>query len=490
MAYVQDQTDQTQQAAPMSQAPQTSSGGVAGAAVSGVSGAPGGQGATSVPNSTQAPPVQNLQAYLTANAPQAVQMGQNIGNNLSTQANQVTGDINADQAATDQQIQAQNVAPNQSLINSAASNPSQFVQDPNNVAAFQQQENASYNGPTTYESTPDYTTLQNEVTNAQNNAPDINKPGGVQQLVTGQEQNPTMGEENLDTLLLQENPDALATISKAESAYPNLGAALSNSATTEDNAIQQAIGNDQADQQNVQSTFFTGPNAEVPAWENSLNNELASAQSGTQTYNTDVANQQTALAPLFQDINSYEASNPSYNLAAPPTLQQSDVAAPTLQSVATPEDYSTQAALSELLGSNLGATPINQSTVGKAGTFQTPQFNPLDVQGYLNPLVENAANQVGSQASVNNPSWNDNKFNSPNENTNISSELLEQLFGNQGGPAGTGPISGLENFYGQLENSGNAPTALAPAAGNQSLAQYLQQHLGYSPNVGNSYTVS
>ena len=75
MAFVQTtETDpnapQAPGASPMNQPPQTATG------AGGSSSVAPGAGAASVPNSTQAPQVQDLKAYLTANAPQAVGMGQ------------------------------------------------------------------------------------------------------------------------------------------------------------------------------------------------------------------------------------------------------------------------------------------------------------------------------------------------------------------------------------------------------------------------------
>lgn len=489
MAYVQETEDPnapqstSTQGAAMNQLPQTSSGSGAGAGAANTTASGSPQGAPAVPNSTQAPPVQNLQAYLAANAPQAVQMGQNIAGNLTQQSNQVTGDINADQAAFDQSVQASNTAPNVQLVDQAASNPSQFVQDPNNVAAFQAQENANYTGPANFESSSYYTPLNTEVQNAVNNAPNINEPYGVQQLVTGQEQNPTVGEENLDSLLLEQSPQALAPIAAAEAPYANLGTALTNAAGTEDASVAQAQANDAAAPALVNSTFLTGPNAVVPAWEQGLQNELTSAQTGTNTYNQDVASQIAEYNQLFPIINSYEAQNPQFtNLGAPPTLQQSDVNAPTLPGVATPQDYQTEAALSQLLGSSLGSTPIDQSTASEAGTYQVPQYNPADIQSYLNPLAENAVTDVAGLF----PNAAQPSDYSQSPALRASEELADL------GPNADPRIAQLESFLGQLSGSKNAPSDLESAASNQSLVDYLNNVSGghYGGNLSNEYAVS
>lgn len=392
MAFVQDtqndpnamQPSTTGTNAPMNQLPQTSSGGTGGATGANTSTSGGPQGAPSVPNSTKAPPVQNLQDYLTANAPQAVGMGGAIAQNISTQGQQVTGDINADQQAFDQSVQTSNVAPNQDLINQAANNPSEFVQDPNNVQQFQAQENANYTGPTSFESSAYDQPLTQEVDQFQQNTPNTNTPAGVLQLVTGQEQNPTLGMENLDALLLGGTPGATQAITQAEAPYASLGQSLTNVGTTEDANIASAQANDLAAPAAVQNAFFTGPNAEVPAWEQGLQGEETNATNAVNAYNQTVPGYDTEqgnLGNIAQNWNNFQYSVPNFGIyttpiSAPGSPSEAAVNAPSLSSVATPQDYATEAALSQLLGTSLGTTPIDQSTVGQAGTFQAPGAVP------------------------------------------------------------------------------------------------------------------
>lgn len=385
MAYVPEANDPNAPAntgapaptGPMNQLPATSSGTGAGATQTNTSTSGSPQGAPAVPNSSQAAPVQDLGAYLAANQPQALQMGQNIANNLTTGYNQVTGDINADQAAFDQSVQASNVIPNSDLVSRAAADPTQFVTNPDDITAFQQQMNAAYTGPTSFESSTYDPTLTQEVTNAQQNAPDITKPGGIEQLVAGQETNPTLGMTNLDALLLQENPDAVSPISSAIAPYANLGTTLADTATTENNNIAEAQANDTVAPQLVYQDFMAGPNATVPAWEQALQAELAQAQQGTNNYNLGVQNDIAMENGLQPSLAQYEATlgNTPFGYTAP--TYNAITNAPTEQNVATQQDYATEAALEQLLGANLGSTPINQSTASQAGTFSLPTEQPL-----------------------------------------------------------------------------------------------------------------
>jgi len=429
MAYVQDANDPNAQqpattpGAAMNQLPVTSSGAGAGATSTNTSAGGSPQGAAAVPNSTQAPPVQNLQAYLTANQPQAVQMGQNIVSGLTNQAGQVSGDINADQAAIDAQVQAQNTPVNQDLINQAAANPAQFVKDPIEVAQFLGQENAAYTGPSTFESTQDYQTLTNEVTNAQQNAPDINTSAGVNQLVRGQETNPTLGMSNLDQLLLQGTPEAMSPIAAAEAPIANLGTQLSGATTTEDAAIQAAIANDQAAPAAVNSAFLTGPNAVVPTWENALNQEVQGAAGNyandgslinalTSAMNNGDLSQlnpaqlsQLGLTPAQvsqlmtakNDLQPIGASAPSLTTAY--TAGTINPNAPTSATVATPQDYAMESALQQLLGSSFANGPLNASQSNEAGTYNPVGTNPsFNSSGYATDLANTGIPKVT-------PSW-------------------------------------------------------------------------------------
>ena len=469
MAYVDSSNDPnatpaaTTPGAAMQQLPVTSSGTGAGATSTNTSAGGSPQGATAVPNSTQAPPVQNLQAYLTANQPQAVQMGQNIAGNISQQGNQVTGDINADQAAVDAQVQSQNVAPNQDLVSRAAADPTQFVTNPDDVAAFQAQMNANYTGPTTYEGRPEYQTLTNEVTNAQQNAPDINTSAGVNQLVRGQETNPTLGMSNLDQLLLQGTPEAMSPIAAAEAPIANLGTQLSGATTTEDAAIQAAIANDQAAPQAVNSAFLTGPNAVVPAWETALQNELTQAQQGATNYNNQINQNISTLNPLESAFKQYTGSS-GQNINDPLTKflsQQSITNSPTEANVATSQDYATEAALAQLLGNSLGVTPINQSTANQAGTFSIPESAGIanvntEAQAIINNLLD-----AGSAYSY----GNGEPINLPSEFGNSNLGLALPNLNSSGQETGNTALTTFARYLAGLDPSGSKNIAGQPYFG-------------------------
>lgn len=398
----------------MNQPPTTSAGGTATSAS-----APGSpQGAAAQPNATQAPPVQDLKAYLAANAPQAVQMGQNIAGDLNTTAGKVTGDINAAQQDVTSQVAAQNTAPDQALVEKAAENPADFVTNDQNVKDFLAQENANYGGPANFAATTEAQPLQTEISNAQSQAPDITKPQGVEQLARGQEKNPTTGMSNLDALLLQESPGALDPVTAALPQFGKFGEQLTGAQSSVDAAIKAAIANDTAAKAGVSSRFLTGPNAVVPTWEKGIADETAAAQKQADAYNGSIQkmiDEQNAMNPTLTDteaaIKAYNDQNWNPNAAGVSaesklpgmnfdlsglTKTPTTVGPATEASVATSKDYANEAALEKLLGSLLGTTPIDQSTAGQAGTYSVPKEGGLPIADTIAGLqAEEAAANAG-----------------------------------------------------------------------------------------------
>lgn len=363
------------------------------------------------------PPVQNLGDYLAANAPQAAGLGQNIANNLTGQYNQVTGDINTDQAAFDQQVQANNVGSNYDpTIQSAATDPTHFVADQTAVSQFQNYLNANYAGPSAFETSSYYQPLAQEVLTAQQAAPDLTQQGAYEQLASTLEQNPTLGMTNLDAALLR-TPGASSPITTAEAPFANLPGSLSTASQTEDSNIGTAAANDAGAKSDVQNTFFTGPNAVVPAWQNSLSGELTGAQGQVDNYNTGLSNFLSGANSLNQDLSTYNAlhyAQPNFDFSQPqlsdpitPYLGTNPVGAASLGSVASTSDYAKDAALSQLLGGSYKPS-LDPSQVGQAGTFKMPTALPQI--GYLASQISAEADPARAQFLTNMSNTNVGNF--------------------------------------------------------------------------------
>lgn len=414
----------------LNQAPQTASGvggSTAGNAGKAQAGSP--QGTASQTSTTKAPSYQDLGAYIRANEPQVPAMANtiaapinqqavDIGNNLATQGQQFRQGVND-----------QNIGLNLSPISQAAQNPVEFASNPQNVAAFQKINNAAYNGPQTFEGSDVYSSLNNDIQNAVNKAGDIYAPGGIRQLVSSQETNPTPGETNLDELLLQQNPEAISTIGAAQGSVKSLPAGLASQAQSINPDIARAISNDQAAQNAIQSAF-NGPTGVIPTFKNSINDELTRAnqadQANTAQYNDLVGalqgNNLLSLSPEQQaelgiqnNASSWQQAENAINAAFNNAPTFSSLLTPggatepaTAANVAEPADYQEAQALQTLLGNNIDL-PINPADADQAGTYfnsiQSPSLPALNVEKSLaNTVAQDLSPTLQQHYSTYNPS--------------------------------------------------------------------------------------
>lgn len=379
MAYAIDPNQQQQQqgqgvpgqSATQSSAPVPT----AGAPGAGPTGAKTPTGAASPTSAAQ--PFTNLQAYLTANAPQIQSQANTISGNLTNQYGQVMNDIGAGTQAFNQQVSQGYTPENTQMVQQATTAPSTFVQDPNNVTAFQSQLNDQYVGPTNFEGTTGYSGLNSEVTDAAANADLFNTPSGLQTYLQGTEKNPTPGISMLDSVLLQQSPEAIQQVQKAASPFSQLPQYLSDQVTTADQGVGTATANANKAAQDSQTALLnaiTGINQTVGGEQTNAQNSVNSYNNLVNPYNGQLTSDLTTInnapanfgwKPLTPDQAWFNASVPG---AQP-------VSAANPAAVASSQDYATEAALSQLAGQYAGSFPamtLNPSQASLAGTFTAP----------------------------------------------------------------------------------------------------------------------
>ena len=331
--------------------------------------APGGAGQPS--SQTTGQPFTNLQAYLTANAPQITQQANTISGNLQNQYGGIQNQIQSGVDQFGQQVQAGYAAPNQDLVNQAVTNPTQFVQNPQNVSAFQSQLNDVYNGPTAFEQGPSYASLNKAVLQGAENANLVNTPEGLQTYLRNTTSNYTPGESLLDQVLLSGSPQAIQQIQGAAAPFKGLPDYLSGQVSQADQGVTTA---QQAAQQASQFANQGLQGAETGLATN-VQNELKTAQDAANLYNTDVGQLRGVAGDYVTAIQNYLAQNPqlSSQLAdLSPWANLQNVNAPTAANAASPYDYAVLSALSQLSGQPFNA-PINAADVAQGGTFALPQ---------------------------------------------------------------------------------------------------------------------
>lgn len=341
-----------------------------------------------------------LSDYLSANAPQVESMGTNISGELGTQYGKLQGDINKAGSDFGSAVSGGYTPANQELVNQAASNPTDFVKDPNNVSNFQKQMNNSYTGPQNFEGFEPYGKVQGDVQNAVQGANLLNSTGGLSSYLQNKAQGTyTPGMNTLDTTLLQANPNASKMVQDATKPYEGLTDYFNQTAQNANKLVDPAKQVAAQTGQYVKDQFAPV----TQQFQQGLTSNAANQEANRLAYNTaSNANQSSAqakrasLLQAQQDaINQYTgnvnnlAGNPqagaaqnavignmidpsSYLSRLDPYLAGNQVTNPaTIYNTANTGQYQEDAALSQLLGS--GYTPVlDQANIGQAGTYQAP----------------------------------------------------------------------------------------------------------------------
>jgi hypothetical protein len=381
MAYV-DQTGTAEQdkqnaQSPLNQPPTT------GSAV----GSGAGDKTPNQPSSSVAPaPFTNLGSYLAVNAPQIQGMAEKVSGQLGETYNTAKGAVDTGAQGVQSAINAGYAAPNQELVNQAATNPTEFAAKPENVSAFQAQYNDKYTGPASAEVTPDYTTAQGAVQNAVNEAANVGNYGGLQSYLTNNlETNPTQAISALDTALLNQSPEAIQTVNTAAQKFPDLNTYFANQIAAQNQNItdaQKAAAENAAAVQNQ----FTGEGGVLPTFNADIEKRLADAKAAGLSENQ-------AAAQILADMSAGKGTPASISSLVPSTFSQEDIlknlgilkntygqdfdlsgyltslspdAQFTQANIAKPEDYAKAAALKQLLG--MDYTGLNPADIAQAGT--------------------------------------------------------------------------------------------------------------------------
>ncbi len=374
------------------QPPMTSAG--PGAGPTGAKGAPTG----AATNTAAAQPFTNLNAYLTANAPQVQNQANTIAGNLTSQYGQTQNDINAGTSAFNQQVAGGYAAPNAQVVQQAAADPTNFAQTPSNVAAFQGQLNDQYTGPANFEGTSGYAGLNKEVNSNVANANQLNTIPGIQTFLQGTEKNPTQGENTLDAVLLNQSPNAIKQVQAAAAPFSQLPDYLSGNVTAADQGVTNAQAQAKQAAQFANSTFL-GPGGVAPTFQNALTNAVPAAQAQQNAYNSTVAQNASALNPMNTALNSFEERSGVTGLDNPLSAylnQKALTGAPSLATVATSPQYAEDAALAKLLGTQYNPQ-LDQANVGQAGSFSVPTATAANPQSLAQQLADISTQGTFSQ---------------------------------------------------------------------------------------------
>lgn len=306
----EDQINQNQS----SSAPSVGAGGggaaVGGGTSTGSTGTTGGNPSTIQPIQTNQSnqSFATVQDYLKANQ----QQGENFGNQFLSQISPGVGQAKSaiDTAAQNTQNEVTAATPtyNADTVKNLFSNPS----DTTNVANYQKQANAQYTGPSSFESSDQYTNAANAANQATQVGQELGTTGGREQLLQDKFGVYGQGNKGLDQTLLQ-NSSAYPKISPLASDYQSIQDYLTAVGTPiNTNAIPTA----QAQIPTVQAQTSADVNAENQAILNNIQNRETAAVAKAFP---------TVYAPKF--LEQYLQLNPQeslYGSATPEEIQNAN----------------------------------------------------------------------------------------------------------------------------------------------------------------------
>lgn len=326
----------------------------------------------------------NLTQYLGANKDQAPQVAGAVASNLGNQYTGLQGQVDTAANEAGQAVKAGSTAYDPNLVNSAVSDPSKFVQDPNNLAAWQKQYTAAYTGPTAFETSAGYGKAADAANRAKQTYQLGQTGGGYTQLLNQIEKNPTTGKTALDKSLIQADPNAGQTIQNALSPFKGIQDYLSGKATDiNKQATDAAASTADASKKTkeaatgAQSSFekdISGKLAEkTKEYQNT--NDLYSKLYQTADFKPD---QQTAkdFGTSTEDMANLYGSeqilqnNYGQQITPASYLNYTAGNAPTKEGVSTPEQMAQSAALSKLTG---GQSYLNPNAT--EGAYKAPSVS-------------------------------------------------------------------------------------------------------------------
>lgn len=373
-----------------------------------------GKAAVTPSSSTPTQPFTNLQTYLSANAPQIQQEGQQIAGNLTNQYGQVQNDINAGQNTFNGQVSGGYTPMDQSTLDAFNASPTAVAGNPDQSKSFTGMYGDTYTGPANFETSPVYGNLSGEVQNAVSNAQGLQTPSGISSYFSSTSPNYTAGMGTLDSALLQGNPDVVSNIQSAAQPFNTLPGYLGSVVTGADNNVVSARQQAEAAKAAAQAAM-TG---QVGNLNSNVNAETSAAQKAVQDYNTAVQAYQAAIGNDIPQANQIKSLADQYgvtwNGGAPPLIDPNSISSPnvitdmpTAANASSAADYATLAALEKLSGGSI-TSPISDATASLGGSFKAPgSVDQSPLTNALNAMRDWAVTKANNSSTSNSANAND-----------------------------------------------------------------------------------
>lgn len=225
--------------------------------------------------SAPANPYSNVKDFLDANVQQAQGLASKIGNRITTEGSNVRGAIDTTKGQFTNTVGQNTVGLNRGLVDQAKNQSANFVQDKNNVGAFQKMRDAQYKGPTDFTDYNGnaYAGLQSQAKNVMDRGNLVDSESGRQTLVSEVSRRPTAGKSALDSMLINQNPQALDTLKSAKGQVSTLQSYLDEVNALARNESSQAKSTTDTTRQTIQDEFL-GDQGAIAGLKNTVNQRV------------------------------------------------------------------------------------------------------------------------------------------------------------------------------------------------------------------------
>lgn len=351
--------------------------------------APAGGGGSGTPGSAPTPAAggqfASLDKYITANQGQAAPLAGKLTPGINQEYNALDTANNAAISSINNQVtNAPGYTPNNpDVLAAEAANPASFTSDPNNVKQFQSLLQNTYSGPASAEGTNDYANQQSAINQAiAKGTTQTTTEAGRKDLLSQNEATPTANVTALNSAILSQDPNALASIEGAYKPFQNLMTNLNTGAQ----GVNQTISKEQSDAASSSKAANDAINSQIAALNTGVSGALTAAQQKAAAQNASV---KSALGNLYggQAVDTAPQSVRAYDkyvdLANATPYKVGQLSPDQLQSLGMTQDQ-----WNALQGSMAQAGAGNWTTPTAAGLF-TPTAQ-LDLQQFLTQQDPNA----------------------------------------------------------------------------------------------------
>lgn len=160
-------------------------------------------------------------AYLDANREQASQMGDVVAGKIGQEASDFKSGVDTAFSGFGSEIESARNKPNAGLVDEAISNPTIFAGDQGKTDAFKKMLSGEYAGPKEFDPNK-LAEFSQKASDLKAKAPSISSSEGTKNYLYGTGRNPTLGQVELDNLLIGQDPTARGKIDTAAASFQTL----------------------------------------------------------------------------------------------------------------------------------------------------------------------------------------------------------------------------------------------------------------------------